>query len=64
MKELKPPVIKEILKIGLDQNSVVIVHGQIADKKLCMHVIGDALKAIAAFEPSKIVKPRIQILKH
>ena len=58
MKEVKQPAIREVLKIGLDTKGHVVVHGTIVDKKLCMHVIGDALRAIADFEP-KIVKPRI-----
>ena len=57
------PKITTILKIGIDSTGHTMVHGQITDKKLCMEVIGDALRAIADFVPKKeeshikIVKP-------
>ena len=53
------PKITTVLMIGIDSTGHTMVHGQIADKKLCMEVIGDALRAIAEFVPEKphIVKP-------
>ena len=52
------PQITAVLKIGIDSKGQTVVHGQIADKVLCMRVIGETLRLIADFEP-KIEKPHI-----
>jgi len=54
----KKPTLNEVLRISIDENNNVIVHGRITDKKQCMWVIGDALKAIAMFKPKEVkIKP-------
>jgi len=62
---MKQPKLTEILKISIDENNNVIVHGRITDKRQCMWVIGDALKAIAKFETESEKKPdKTKQIKH
>ena len=54
---------KEILKIGLDYKNRVAVYGQLADKKLCIFALTEAIKIVFDHEPPKIVEPKIHIIK-
>lgn len=47
-----------VLVIRLDKNTKQVeVEGMIGNKLLCFNVIAEAIKTIASFDPSPIIKP-------
>lgn len=56
--------VKPILVIGLTTDGKIAVSGNLKDKKMLLNCIAEAIKVIANFEPSRIVKANTIVKPH
>lgn len=53
------PITKLIMAIGLNEDNVLTVSGQMANKMVCMMALTDAMKLVIMHDPSPIVVPKV-----
>lgn len=54
-RDLKSEV-KVLFTIGVNKDNVVVVSGDLTQKKLCYHLLAEAIKIVADYQPA-IIKP-------
>lgn len=58
-----PKGIKPTLEITLEETNKVMVYGPIADKRLCLFLLTEAIRIVYDYKPPKIIEPDIHIVK-
>ena len=56
-------IVNEVIKIGLNEKKEIIVYGQLENKRLCLFALTDAIRIVYDYNPSKIVEPKIHIMR-
>ena len=53
----KPGLVRGVVRIGVNHEGAVIMEGELTEKKLVLLALAEALRIIAHYEPSLIIKP-------
>ena len=52
--EIPKPEIKVLFTIGVNKEDMVMVSGDLNNKKLCYHLLAEAIKIVADYQPAII----------
>ena len=60
--EAQEPEVKNLFNIGLNKENIVMVSGDLNNKKLCYHLLAEAIKIVTDYQP-KIINPTASLFE-